>query len=254
MKLTDQQLKTFLEEKYKQYNTCTFITADPISVPHSFNLKEDIEISAFLVATIAWGRRDIIINNGRKLMKLMGNSPYDFVLNSGHKLRGFKHRTFNETDLNFFINSLNNIYLNHNGLQGLFNHLIEYHNGHIQTVISGFKKVFFEIPHERRTTKHVSDPLKGSSAKRINMYLRWMVRKDKQGVDFGIWDNISPSLLHMPLDVHTGRVARKLGLLKRKQNDWRAVDELTKAMRKFDPNDPVKYDFALFGLGIEEHF
>jgi len=254
MNIPIAELNTFLDEKYLRYNTAAFIAQDPISIPHSFTRREDIEISAFLVAIIAWGRRDIIIRNGNKLMKLMGDSPYDFIMNSDLKLKDFKHRTFNETDLNFFVSSIRNIYLNYNGLEGLFNSLIEDSKGDIQASISGFKKVFFSIPHESRTTKHISDPIKGSSAKRINMFLRWMVRRDQGGVDFGIWDKISPSVLHLPLDVHTGRVARKLGLLKRKQDDWRAVSELTESMRQFDPDDPVKYDFALFGLGIEEKF
>ena len=254
MKLSDQELKSFLDEKYVQYNTPDFIDSDPISIPHLFTRKEDIEISAFLVSIIAWGRRNIIIRNGHKLMKLMGDNPYDFVMNYNQKLTGFKHRTFNDIDLNQFMLSLNNIYLNHNGLEGLFKSLIDRNNNDMQACISGFKKVFFELPHEQRSTKHISDPMKGSSAKRINMFLRWMVRKDKCGVDFGIWDSISPSVLHLPLDVHTGRVARKLNLLKRKQDDWKAVAEMTASLRKFDPSDPVKYDFALFGLGIEEKF
>jgi len=254
MNLTDLELKAFLEEKYLSYNNASFIPLDPISIPHRFSLKEDIEISAFLVAIIAWGRRDMIIRNGNKLMKLMGESPYDFVMNSHTKLGGFKHRTFNEIDALHFIESIRNIYLNHNGLEGLFNNLLNDHQDDIQASLSAFKKVFFSIAHERRTTKHIADPLKGSSAKRINMFLRWMVRKDNHGVDFGIWKQISPAVLYMPLDVHTGRVARRLGLLKRKQNDWKAVAELTNTLRKFDPQDPVKYDFALFGLGIEEKF
>lgn len=254
MDLSEEELLLFLEEKYLAYNNRAFIDRDPISIPHKFKLKEDIEISAFLVAIIAWGRRDVIIGNGQKMMELMGNNPFNFVMNSSKDLSGFKHRTFNENDLIYFIKSIKNIYLNYNGLENLFTNLIEDNSGSIQVAISEFKKVFFSLPHEPRITKHISDPLKGSSAKRINMFLRWMVRKDKGNVDFGIWDKISPAILHMPLDVHTGRVARKLGLLKRKQNDWRAVEELTNTLRHFDVNDPVKYDFALFGLGIEEKF
>ena len=252
--LSCSDLKTFLEEKHLQYNTPEFISRDPISIPHRFTMKEDIEISAFLVAIIAWGRRDIIIRNGNRLMKLMGDSPYHFIMNSTAKIRGFKHRTFNEIDMHFFARSIKNIYLHYNGLEPLFNGLLNQNNGDMKIAISDFKKVFFSITHQSRTTKHIADPIRGSSAKRINMFLRWMVRRDERGVDFGIWNSISPSLLHMPLDVHTGRVGRKLGLLKRKQNDWRAVADLTAAMREFDPDDPVKYDFALFGLGIEEKF
>ncbi|MBL4657705.1 MAG: TIGR02757 family protein [Flavobacteriales bacterium] len=254
MNLPEKDLYEFLEEKYLKYNSPSFILHDPICVPHGYSLKEDIEISAFLMATIAWGRRDVIIRNGKKLMNMMGESPYDFVMNSTEKIDGFKHRTFNESDLNYFIGIIKNIYLNYNGLEGLFTRLIKDKGGDIQAAISAFKTVFFELPHEPRITKHISDPLKGSSAKRINMYLRWMVRRDNRGVDFGLWEGISPSVLHLPLDVHTGRVARKLGLLQRKQDDWRAVKELTAALRKYDPNDPAKYDFALFGLGIEEQF
>ncbi|MBL4755309.1 MAG: TIGR02757 family protein [Flavobacteriales bacterium] len=252
--LPDLELKTFLEEKYLRYNNDAFIAPDPISIPHRFTVKEDIEISAFFVATIAWGRRDVIIRNGKKLMKLMGESPYDFVMNSCTKFNHFKHRTFNEIDTNNFVACIKNIYLTHNGLEGLFNKLIKENHGDIQATISDFKRIFFSIPHDARTTKHISDPSKGSSAKRINMFLRWMVRQDNHGVDFGIWNQISPSVLHMPLDVHTGRVARRLGLLERKQDDWKAVAELTASLRVFDPSDPVKYDFALFGLGIDEKF
>jgi uncharacterized protein (TIGR02757 family) len=252
--LSCSDLKTFLEEKHLQYNTPEFISRDPISIPHRFTMKEDIEISAFLVAIIAWGRRDIIIRNGNRLMGMMGKNPYDFIMNSTGTLKGFKHRTFNEIDAQYFIDSIKNIYLNHNGLEGLFNDLLNKNNGDIKIAISDFKRVFFSITHKSRTTKHIADPMRGSSAKRINMFLRWMVRRDERGVDFGIWKSITPSLLHMPLDVHTGRVARKLGLLERQQDNWRAVAELTAAMREFDPDDPVKYDFALFGLGIEEHF
>lgn len=254
--MTKSELKMFLDEKVVQYNNPEFLETDPIQIPHLFNKKEDIEISAFLTATIAWGNRKSIINNSHKLMDKMGQSPYDFVMNYSdddlEKLAGFVHRTFNDIDLTFFIQSLKNIYTKHNGLEGVFTNHQD--RDSLQPTISKFKEIFFEIPYEQRTTKHVSDPLKGSAAKRINMFLRWMVRDATTNVDFGIWKNISPAKLSCPLDVHSGNVARKLGLLKRKQNDAKALAELDKNLRKLDPLDPVKYDFALFGLGVFEKF
>ncbi|SDW85979.1 TIGR02757 family protein [Aequorivita viscosa] len=249
-------LKEFLEEKVILYNNSDFIESDPIQIPHLFTLKEDIEIAGFLVATIAWGNRKSIIKNSHQLMERMGNSPYDFVMNytdnDSELLSGFVHRTFNSDDLSYFIKSLQNIYTNHGGLENIFNS----NKGadSLQEAIHKFKHVFFELPHLGRTQKHVSDPMKNSAAKRINMYLRWMVRNDNAGVDFGIWKNISPALLSCPLDVHSGNVARKLGLLKRKQNDAKALNELDASLRLLDAQDPVKYDFALFGLGVFEGF
>ncbi|WP_282136089.1 TIGR02757 family protein [Seonamhaeicola maritimus] len=250
------ELKEFLDEKVIQYNNPKFIESDPIQIPHQFSKKEDIEIAGFLTATIAWGNRKSIIKNANRLMHLMDNSPYEFVLNHTEseleKLMFFVHRTFNGDDCIQFIKSLKNIYINHSGLESLF--VQHAKKDSLQIAITKFKEVFFEIDHLPRTQKHVSDPLKNSAAKRINMYLRWMVRQDNAGVDFGIWKNISPSQLSCPLDVHSGNVARKLGLLKRKQNDAKALNELDKFLRKLDPNDPVKYDFALFGLGVFENF
>ncbi|WP_300025306.1 TIGR02757 family protein [uncultured Maribacter sp.] len=254
--MTKSELKIFLDEKVFEYNKPEFLETDPIQIPHLFTQKEDIEISAFLTATIAWGNRKSIINNSHKLMEKMGQSPYDFVLNHTDddldNLSGFVHRTFNENDLKYFIKSLKNIYLQHQGLEGVFTR--HQSNDSLQPTISKFKKIFFELPYEQRTTKHVSDPLKGSAAKRINMFLRWMVRDATTNVDFGIWKGIPTSKLSCPLDVHSGNVARKLGLLKRKQNDAKALAELDKSLRKLDPLDPVKYDFALFGLGVFEKF
>ncbi len=254
MKLSE--LKDFLDEKVIIYNNPNFIETDPIQIPHKFSLKEDIEIAGFLVATIAWGNRKSIINNGNKLMDLMGNSPYDFVVNfsenNSESLSDFVHRTFNSEDLIFFVKSLQNIYRNHGGLEAAFSKYAE--KDSLQMSIHQFKKTFFEIPHSTRTQKHISDPLKNSAAKRINMFLRWMVRNDNAGVDFGIWKSISPSLLSCPLDVHSGNIARKLKILKRKQNDGKALKELDFVLRKMDPTDPVKYDFALFGLGAFERF
>ena len=249
-------LKEFLDEKATFYNQPKFIESDPIQIPHQFTNKADIEIAAFLVATIAWGNRKSIIKNGTRLIQLMGNAPHDFIMNFSEKdtpaLLGFAHRTFNETDLAYFIKSLQNIYLNHNGLEGIFTKHAEANS--LQPAIHEFKKVFFGLPHPLRTEKHISDPMKNSAAKRINMFLRWMVRNDQNGVDFGIWQAISPSQLSCPLDVHSGNVARKLGLLNRMQNDGKALKQLDDSLREMDPSDPVKYDFALFGLGVFENF
>jgi uncharacterized protein (TIGR02757 family) len=250
------ELKSFLDEKVELYNKPHFIESDPVQIPHLFSQKEDIEIAGFLSATISWGNRKMIIKNSHKMMDLMGNSPYDFVMSHSEddleRLETFVHRTFNGQDFVSFIKSLQHIYKNHNGLEAVFSKHQELNS--MQKSISEFKKVFFEIPHQTRTQKHISDPMNGSAAKRINMYLRWMCRQDKKGVDLGIWKSISPSLLSCPLDVHSGNVARKLELLTRKQNDGKALAELDLKLRELDPNDPVKYDFALFGLGIFEGF
>lgn len=250
------ELKEFLDEKVSIYNNPNFIESDPIQIPHWFSLKEDVEIAGFLTATIAWGNRKMIINNAKRMMDLMGNSPFDFVMN--HKeyhlevLEPFVHRTFNSIDFKTFIIALQQLYLIHGGLENSFTK--HQQSTTMQPAIAAFKKVFFEVAHQQRTTKHISDPMQGSAAKRINMFLRWMVRQDNKGVDLGIWKSISPAALSCPLDVHSGNVARKLGLLKRKQNDGKALAELDIALRKMDSTDPVKYDFALFGLGVFEGF
>ncbi|RDY61680.1 TIGR02757 family protein [Flagellimonas nanhaiensis] len=254
--MSSDELKDFLDQKVVQYNHPKFLEDDPIQIPHRFTKKEDIEISGFLTATIAWGNRKSIINNASRLMDLMNHAPHDFVLNHSdeelEKLSSFVHRTFNGTDLQYFVKSLRNIYLHHKGLESVFS---KYQlKQTLQPAISNFKSVFFELPHPKRTKKHVSDPNKGSAAKRINMFLRWMVRDNSTGVDFGIWNSLSPAQLSCPLDVHSGNVARKLGLLTRKQNDAKALEELDINLRKLDPLDPVKYDFALFGLGVFEKF
>jgi uncharacterized protein (TIGR02757 family) len=252
----DNEIKEFLDEKVNQYNTPDFIESDPISIPHQFTLKEDIEISGFLAATIAWGNRKMIVKNANKMVALMGNSPYDFVMSHNEEqlsnLNGFVHRTFNDVDFKYFIKSLQNIYANHGGMEDVFSSNIA--NDSVLPSITEFKKLFFAIEHPERSTKHVSDPSKGSSSKRINMMLRWFCRQDNKGVDFGIWKNISPSVLSCPLDVHSGNMARKFGLLHRKQNDAKALAELDNNLRLLDANDPVKYDFALFGLGVFENF
>ncbi len=254
--MTKAELKEFLDAKVEQYNHPSFLESDPLQIPHRYSKREDIEISAFLTATIAWGNRKSIINNANRMMQLMDNAPHDFVLSHKEsdleRFSGFVHRTFNQTDLCFFIKSLKNMYRMYDGLENVFADGISKNS--MQPAISNFKQTFFEMPHQIRTTKHVSDPSKGSAAKRINMFLRWMVRDNSTGVDLGLWKSIPSSVLSCPLDVHSGNVARKLKLLKRKQNDAKALAELDKSLRNLDPHDPVKYDFALFGLGVFEKF
>ena len=250
--MTKKELKTYLDQQSDFYESPDFIAKDPILIPKSFTRKEDIEISGFLAATIAWGNRVSIVKNAKRMTELMQNEPYTFVLHARDTdlkpLESFVHRTFNGTDFITFIHGLRHIYKNHGGLEQTLGNP-EYDSARS---ISLFKQKFFEIEHLPRTQKHISDPLKGSAAKRIHMFLRWLVRSDQKGVDFGIWKNLSPAHLMLPLDVHTGNQARALKLLKRKQNDWKAVEEVTANLRKLDPADPVKYDFALFGLGVDK--
>ena len=255
--MNDSFLRDFLEEKYVKYNHPDFISSDPLQVPHMFDKPGDIEISALFTATIAWGQRTTIIKNSIRLMKMMEYKPMDFIMNAGkveyNHLKNFKHRTFNGEDTIYFVRSLKNIYANHGGLKELFeNHYLNI--GSLKETIMKFRQIFTGLAIPLRTYKHIADIEKNAAAKRLNLFIRWMVRKDKNGVDFGIWNKIPASALFIPLDVHTGNVARKLGLLKRKQNDWRAVEELTLKLREFDPDDPVKYDYALFGLGVFENF
>jgi uncharacterized protein (TIGR02757 family) len=258
--MISSELKDFLNEKVEKYNRPDFINSDPISIPHLYHLKEDIEISGFLAATIAWGQRVTIIKNANKLMRLMGNSPYDYVMSAKDKdlkkLDAFVHRTFSGIDTIYFIRSLQNIYKKHGGLENAF--IVEkIENRSALEAIMNFRTIFFSIQHPERTKKHVSNPAENSSAKRLCMYLRWMIRNDRCGVDFGLWNkkgSLTAADLMCPLDVHSGNVGRKLGLLKRTQNDWKAVIELTENLKKMDPADPVKYDFALFGLGVFEKF
>lgn len=251
-----EDLKSFLDEKVIRYNQPSFIETDPIQVPKTFHEKENIEIAGFLTATIAWGNRLSIINNALKLMRLLDNHPLNFILNSGDSdlagLNQFVHRTFNGLDCIYFVQSLKNIYQNHGGLQLVFEEGFRKEQT-IKSALEHFYTVFYEQAGER-TRKHVSNINKGASGKRLNMFLRWMVRKDNAGVDFGLWNGIPASALMLPLDIHTGNVARKLGILNRKSNDWRAVEEVTKILRTFNPADPVIYDFALFGLGAFEKF
>ena len=254
--MNKSDIKEFLDEKVKQYNNKKFIELDPIQIPHLFKKKEDIEISGFLTSTISWGNRKSIINNSKKMMDLLENDPYNFVLNHKHKdlklLDKYVHRTFNGSDLIQFIISLKNIYKKYNGMEPIFAKNIK--DDSLHNSIHFFKKKFFEILFSERTKKHISDPYKGSASKRINMFLRWMVRDDNNGVDFGIWKSIDKCFLSCPLDVHSGKIARQLGMLKRTQNDHKAVVELDTFLRDLDKNDPVKYDFALFGIGVFEKF
>lgn len=261
MNLSLDELKSFLDEKVDQYNSFSFIVSDPISIPHQFSQKKDIEISAFLAATIAWGKREMIIKNSNQIIKAMDNNPFEFVVNYKQSrdfkyIEGIKHRTFNDQDLNYFIKALQYCYQRYGDLESVFSSFITLESKDMKEAIIGFRTIFFELNKKDkfRTFKHVSNPDKGSAAKRINMFLRWMVRKDNKGVDFGIWNSISPSILSCPLDVHSGNVARSLNLIQRKKDDWKALTELDSNLRLLDPKDPVKYDFALFGLGINEQF
>jgi uncharacterized protein (TIGR02757 family) len=250
------ELKEFLDRKVLLYNTESYIESDPIQIPHRFNRKEDIEIAAFLTATITWGQRKSIIKNASFLMDLLENTPYDFVMNASksdiQNVRQFVHRTFNGLDCEYFIYSLRNIYINHKGLENVFTTGYEVGNS-VFSSLKYFREVFLEIEHEKRVAKHISDVSSNSAAKRLNMLLRWLVRSDNCSVDFGIWKNIPMSKLMMPLDVHVGDVGRALGLLNRKQNDWKALEEIMTVLRTFDVNDPVKYDYALFGIGVFEN-
>ena len=254
--MTQGEIKELLEEKYLEYCRPEFIESDPIQIPHMFSSKQDIEISGLISATIAWGQRPTIIKNSKSIMKRMGNEPYRFAmehsLNDLKALDGFVHRTFNSDDLKQFILSLKHLYSEHESLEEVFMNGTQKGDLNLGNSISHFKKEFFNTPHQKRTQKHVSDPLKGSAAKRICMYLRWMVRPNDRNVDFGIWNRIPTSVISCPLDVHSGRNARDLGLLTRRQNDWKAVVELDSSLRKLDSNDPAKYDFALFGMGVFE--
>ncbi len=251
----NENLYQLLEAAVDQYNHPDFIESDPISIPHQFSLKQDREIMGFWTAMLAWGQRKTIINNANKLVELMDGAPYDFVLNHQEEDRkvflDFKHRTFQATDTLYFLEFFQHYYRHHDSLEDAFARQLSPTSLHTESVLASFQQLFFDLPDApERTRKHIPTPLRGSTCKRLNMFLRWMVRKDNKGVDFGIWDRISPSQLLIPLDVHVDRVARNLGLLERKQTDWQAVLELSEVLRAFDPTDPVKYDFALFGMGV----
>ena len=254
-----QSLKDFLNKKVDAYNQPFFIKADPVCIPHSFSKKQDIEIAGFFAAIFAWGSRTTIINKSKELMQLMDNAPHDFCVNHRDdelkKLLQFKHRTFNATDLLYFISFFQQHYKNHPSLEIAFTQWMKKGDANVENALNGFYRYFFSMTDvPKRTLKHIASPQKKSACKRINMYLRWMVRKDNHGVDFGIWKNISPSQLVIPLDLHVARVARQFKLLQRKATDWEAAVELTKAMKNFDAKDPCRYDFALFGLGVLEKF
>jgi uncharacterized protein (TIGR02757 family) len=246
--------KHFLDEKAHEYERLEFMELDPVQIPHSFSVKEDIEISAFLVSILSWGQRKTIINKGKELMARMDQSPFVFVTGASEselkQLEGFVHRTFQHDDLLAFVAALRRIYQNGGLEKAMSDFIIEFG---MQKGLSRFKISFFTENARTRSLKHLPDPISGSAAKRINMFLRWMVRSNTKEVDFGIWKSLRPAQLYLPLDVHTSNIARKLGLLERKQDDWRAVEELTEVLRKFDPHDPVKYDFALFGLGVNKY-
>jgi uncharacterized protein (TIGR02757 family) len=255
--LNSQQLQEFMDEKVLQFNTLNFIEEDPISIPHQYHLKEDIEIAGFLTALIAWGQRKVILKNANEFMRRMDHQPFFFIRDHSLKERksfhNFVHRTFNGMDAMYLLKALQMLYRSESSLEKVFSEGIKSKND-LSVAIHLARQKILSFSAPGRTGKHIADPLRNSSAKRICMYLRWMVRNDKTGVDFGIWKKIKPKDLYCPLDVHSGRVARTLGLLTRKQDDWKAVNELTLQLRKLDANDPVKYDFALFGLGVNEGF
>jgi uncharacterized protein (TIGR02757 family) len=250
-------LNEFLIEKANYYNSPAFIETDPIQVPHQFSRSEDIEIAGLLTATLAWGQKVTIINNARKLISWMPGGPFDYLMSAReedlNRFLPFVHRTFNGLDCIYFLKNLQHLYKEKGGLRAVFEEGYRNHQD-IAGAIVHFREAFFQGRNPGRTGKHVANPQKNASGKRLNMFLRWMVRKDKRGVDFGLWDGIPMHALHIPLDVHSGTVARKLGLLQRKQNDWTAVSELTRRLKEIDPEDPVRFDFALFGLGSLEKF
>jgi uncharacterized protein (TIGR02757 family) len=251
------EIKDFLEEKYLRYNNPAFIECDPISIPHSFTGLQDREVSGFLTAAIAWGRRDLILRSSRMLLERMDNEPFEFIVSAGEeelaRLSGFVHRTFNGSDCTYFIRGLRQIYSQFNSMEDVMLEGMS-DSGSLRDGLSHLRSIFFSLPHASRNEKHFADVTGGAAGKRLNMFLRWMVRKDNNGVDFGMWKKIDQASLYIPLDLHSGNTARRLGLLERKMNDWKAVEELTEVLRFFDPADPVKYDFALFGLGVFERF
>jgi len=257
--MIDKKLKDFLNKKVDEYNQPFFIIPDPICIPHLFTKKQDIEIAGFFAAIFAWGNRTTIINKSKELMELMDNAPHQFCLhhtdNDLKKLLNFKHRTFNPTDLLYFIDFFQHHYSKKESLESAFTQSMKKNDATVENGLNGFYNYFFsleEVP--KRTLKHIASPAKKATCKRLSMYLRWMVRSDNKGVDFGLWKNISPSQLVIPLDLHVARVARHFGILKRKPTDWLATLELTEAMKTLDANDPAKYDFALFALGVLEKF
>lgn len=255
----NDQLKAFLDRKAEEYNKPSFIKDDPVSIPHRFTKKQDIEIAAFFAAILAWGNRTTIINKSNELMKLMDDKPHEFCLNYSDndlkRLLHFKHRTFNATDILYFVTFFHHHYSKYNSLETAFTQNLKGADLSVENALRQFYTYFFSLEDApARTRKHIATPDKKSTCKRLNMFLRWMVRKDKSGVDFGIWKRITPAQLICPIDVHVARVARRLGLVSRNQTDWLTALELTTQLKQLQPDDPVKYDFALFGLGVMEKF
>lgn len=252
-----EQVAELLEQLYERYNTPNFVAEDPISVPHRYGRREDREIAGFMSATIAWGNRRAIVKSAHRMMEYMDDAPYDFVCGASEqelaRLSSYVHRTFNGGDFRDFVLALRSICERYGGVGRLFEESFE-ESGSMAHTFAHFRREFFATPHEVRCEKHLSSIERGAACKRLCMYVRWMVRRDGRGVDFGMWEKIPTSALYMPLDLHSGNIARMLGLLNRKQNDWRAVEELTTKLREFDVEDPVKYDFALFGAGISGFF
>jgi uncharacterized protein (TIGR02757 family) len=257
--MIENNLKEFLDKKVDEYNQPFFIKNDPICVPHRFSKKQDIEIAAFFASIFAWGNRTTIIQKSNELMNVMDNSPHDFCVHHNKrdlkKLLSFKHRTFNATDLLYFIEFFKHHYSKNKSLETAFSKWLNKNDRTIENSLNGFYQYFFSLQDSpARTRKHIASPEKKSSCKRLNMFLRWMVRQDNKGVDFGLWKTILPSQLVCPIDLHVARVAKRFGLINRNQTDWQSALELTEHLSKLDKNDPVKYDFALFGLGAIEKF
>lgn len=252
--MNKNELADLLETLHNKYNRADFIEADPISVPHSFSSRENIEISGFLAATIAWGNRKAIVKSAMRMMQYMDNQPYDFVVSASETelqhLKTYVHRTFNGNDFIDFVRALRNFYQKFGGIGNFFEKSYE-ETRDMRIVLSQFRSEFLSEEHNKHSEKHISNINKGASCKRLNMYIRWMVRRDNCGVDFGLWQKIPMSALYLPLDLHSGNMARALGLLARKQNDWKAVEEITQSLREFDADDPTRFDFSLFGAGID---
>ena len=251
--MSREEMRELLERLHDRYNNESFIEADPISVPHSFTRPVDREIAGFLAATIAWGNRRAIVQSAHRMMRYMDNAPEDFVRNATETdmeyLRTYVHRTFNGVDFQDFVRGLRHIITEWGSVGNYFETRYEEH-GDLRPVFSDFRRDFFAAEHDAHCEKHLSSIDKGAACKRLCMYLRWFVRHDDRGVDFGMWRRIPMSALYMPLDIHTGRMGRNLGLLNRKQSDWKAVEELTASLRELHADDPVRYDYSLFGLGI----
>ncbi|AWO01271.1 TIGR02757 family protein [Chitinophaga alhagiae] len=256
--MKSQQLKDYLDAKAAYYNQPAFVAGDPICIPHRYSQLQDIEIAGLFAAILAWGNRTTIINKCTELMELFDNAPYDFIRNhqarDRMRLMGFKHRTFNGLDLMYFVEFLQHYYNNVTSLEFAFSAHLSPEDADVEKALAGFQRMFFSMEHPERTRKHISTPARNSACKRLNMYLRWMVRNDENGVDFGLWQYISPAQLVCPMDVHVSRVAARLGLINKPDANWNTAVELTERLRELDPEDPVKYDFALFGLGVIEKY